>query len=40
MVIPHLRGFAWQAAFAAFTLGYTNIETLKQYNATQADPHR
>jgi putative transposase len=38
--IPDLRGFAWQAGYAAFAVSYSHIETVKQYIATQADHHR
>ena len=38
--IPDLRGFAWQAGYAAFAVSYSHIEIVKQYIATQADHHR
>jgi hypothetical protein len=38
--IPGLRGFAWQAGYAAYTVSYPHLETLKQYIATQANHHR
>jgi REP element-mobilizing transposase RayT len=38
--IPELRGFAWQAGYAAFAVSYSQIETVKQYIATQADHHQ
>ncbi len=37
---PELRGFAWQAGYAAFAVSYSHVETVKQYIATQADHHR
>ena len=38
--IPALRGFAWQAGYAAFAVSYSHIETVKRYIATQVDHHR
>jgi putative transposase len=38
--IPDLRGFAWQAGYAAFAVSYSHVDTVKQYIATQADHHR
>ncbi len=38
--IPDLRGFAWQAGYAAFAVSYSHIEIVKQYIATQTDHHR
>jgi REP-associated tyrosine transposase len=37
--IPELHGFAWQAGYAAFTVSYSHIETVKRYITTQADHH-
>jgi REP element-mobilizing transposase RayT len=38
--IPDLRGFAWQTGYAAFAVSYSQIESVKQYIATQAQHHR
>jgi len=38
--IPELRGFAWQAGYAAFAVSYSHLETVKRYIATQTDHHR
>ena len=38
--IPGLRGFAWQAGYAAFAVSYSHVGTVKQYIGTQADHHR
>jgi putative transposase len=38
--IPDLRGFAWQAGYAAFAVSISHIETVKESIATQADHHR
>ena len=38
--IPDLRGFAWQAGYAAFAVSFSHVETVKRYIATQADHHR
>jgi REP element-mobilizing transposase RayT len=37
---PDLRGFAWQAGYAAFAVSYSQIETVKHYIEIQADHHR
>jgi REP element-mobilizing transposase RayT len=37
---PNLRGFAWQAGYAAFAVSYSHIGTVKRYIAIQADHHR
>ena len=29
--IPELRGFAWQAGYAAFAVSYSHVETVKRY---------
>jgi putative transposase len=38
--IPDLRAFAWQTGYAAFTVSYSHIETVKRYIANQSDHHR
>jgi len=38
--IPDLRGFGWQAGYAAFAVSYSQIETVRRYIASQADHHR
>jgi REP element-mobilizing transposase RayT len=38
--IPELRGFGWQDGYAAFAVSYSQIETVRQYIAGQADHHR
>jgi REP element-mobilizing transposase RayT len=37
---PHLRGFAWQAGYGAFTVSYSNIARVKGYIERQAEHHR
>ena len=37
---PGLRGFAWQAGYAAFTVSYSHIDRIKEYIATQGEHHR
>jgi hypothetical protein len=37
---PDLRGFAWQAGYAAFAVSYSQIEVVKHYIENQADHHR
>ena len=38
--IPELRGFAWQAGYAAFAVSYSHIEAVKRNIGNQADHHR
>ena len=38
--MPGLRGFAWQAGYAAFAVSYSHIDAVKQYISTQAEHHR
>lgn len=37
---PELRAFAWQTGYGAFTVSYSNVESVKQYIANQAEHHR
>ena len=37
---PHLRGFAWQEGYGAFSIMTSAIETTKQYILSQEDHHR
>jgi REP element-mobilizing transposase RayT len=37
---PHHRSFAWQTGYGAFTVSYSNVETVKRYIANQAEHHR
>jgi putative transposase len=37
---PDLSGFAWQVGYAAFSVSYSQIDSVKQYLATQAEHHR
>jgi REP element-mobilizing transposase RayT len=38
--MPDLRGFAWQAGYAAFAVSYSHVDNVKQYIESQADHHR
>jgi REP element-mobilizing transposase RayT len=37
---PELKLFAWQSGYGAFTVSYSNTETVKHYIANQAEHHR
>lgn len=37
---PQLNSFAWQTGYGAFTVSYSNTETVKTYIANQAEHHR
>jgi REP element-mobilizing transposase RayT len=37
---PDMREFAWQAGYGAFAVSYSNIDSVKQYIANQAEHHR
>jgi REP element-mobilizing transposase RayT len=37
---PELKLFAWQTGYGAFTVSYSNTETVKNYIANQAEHHR
>ena len=37
---PQHRAFAWQTGYGAFTVSYSNVETVKRYIANQAEHHR
>ena len=37
---PDLRGFAWQAGYAAFAVSYSHIDRVKKYIENQSDHHR
>ena len=34
------RDFAWQVGYGAFSVSYSNIPSVKQYIASQAEHHR
>jgi len=36
----HLRGFAWQAGYGAFSVSYSSLEEVRRYIADQPDHHR
>lgn len=35
----HSRDFAWQSGYAAFTVSYSNLESVRAYLASQAEHH-
>lgn len=37
---PDKRSFAWQAGYGAFSVSYSNIDSVKQYIARQPEHHR
>jgi putative transposase len=37
---PHLRGFAWQEGYGAFSIGVSQIEDTQRYITNQAEHHR
>jgi len=37
---PEQQDFAWQTGYGAFSVSYSNIQTVKQYIANQAEHHR
>jgi putative transposase len=37
---PDLRDFAWQNGYGIFSIGFSQIEAVKNYIATQEDHHR
>jgi REP-associated tyrosine transposase len=37
---PGLGAFAWQTGYAAFSVSYSQIDTVKHYLATQAEHHQ
>jgi REP element-mobilizing transposase RayT len=37
---PEYRPFAWQGGYAAFSIGQSNVEAVKQYIARQREHHR
>ena len=37
---PDKRHFGWQAGYGAFAVSYSNLESVKQYIARQAEHHR
>jgi REP element-mobilizing transposase RayT len=37
---PDERQFAWQAGYGAFAVSYSNLDSVKQYIARQAEHHR
>ena len=34
------RGFAWQAGYGAFSVSFSNLDTVRRYIAAQAEHHR
>jgi REP element-mobilizing transposase RayT len=36
----HLRGFAWQTGYGAFSVSYSNIPKVREYMACQQEHHR
>ena len=36
----HETGFSWQDGYAAFTVSWTHIDSVRQYIATQEEHHR
>lgn len=37
---PDKRHFGWQAGYGAFSVSHSNLESVKQYIARQAEHHR
>jgi len=38
--IPRMRGFSWQAGYAAFTVSYSNLGEVRNYIQNQEEHHR
>ncbi len=39
-VFPTLENFSWQRGYGAFTVSYSNVETVRQYIARQKEHHQ
>jgi hypothetical protein len=39
-VFPHLKDFAWQRGYGAFTVSASNVAKLQEYIACQKEHHR
>jgi REP element-mobilizing transposase RayT len=37
---PEYRSFAWQAGYGAFSVSYSNLDSVKKYIANQEEHHR
>ena len=39
-VFPSLRNFSWQRGYGAFTVSYSNVESVRRYIARQKEHHQ